>query len=81
MAEALQQADEPPIRRPIRVEIEPDGVVIVFIDPRMYKVQLINGRGEDGTRDLYTRVIISPWLDLLGTSTLSSYSRDTDLQK
>ena len=80
MAEVLQQPEDTPIRRPIRIESEPTGVMIIFVDPRAYNVQLVNGRGEGGTRELYTRVIISPWLDALGTNALA-HSKDTDLQK
>lgn len=81
MAESLQIPEELPIRRPVRIEMGPDNVIIVFIDPRAFNVQFINGRGAGTTQELYTRVVISPWLASSTQSFESSHSRETDTQK
>ena len=80
MAEILLNPDQSPVRRPVRIEVEPDGSILIWVDPRAYNVQLINGRGQGATEQLYTRVIISPWL-APETGIIGPHSRETDLQK
>lgn len=73
---------DPPIRRPVRMEFEADGSVLIWIDPRRFNVSIVNGRGSGGTAELYTRVIISPWLaQATGIIDSSAHSRETEMTK
>lgn len=84
MAEPLRQPSapiaEPPLRRPVRVEFEPDGTVILWVDPRCFNVAITNGRGSGTTAELCTRIVISPWL-APATGVMAAHSRETDLTK
>lgn len=45
--------------RPTRVEVHPDGSMTIFVDPRLFQVNIAGGHSDGTTIGLMTKVLIT----------------------
>ena len=65
-------------QRPIRIEFNADGSVVIFVDPRLFQATTSAGRSNGSTVELMTKILITPRLD---EPPAPSNARPTEMQQ